>query len=108
MATNGKILATALPAAGSNTTLYTVPSTVTYSVVNLYLANISGSNDSFNLALVPSGATLSSANYIVYNVTIPPGGAMDLNNIAIGSGSSIIVSTVNGNISTVATGLEVS
>jgi hypothetical protein len=71
MATKYKVLGQSAPSATTATTLYTVPSS-TYAVVStITVANRSGSNATYRIAIRPNAATLANQHYITYDAIVP-------------------------------------
>jgi len=73
MAIQYKVLGQSAPSASTDTTAYTVPAgTGNYAVVSTINITNTGSSftDEIRIAVVPSGQSLSSKHYIVYNVGV--------------------------------------
>jgi hypothetical protein len=73
MATKYKVLGQSAPSAATLTTAYTVPAgTGNYAVVSTINVTNTGSSftDEIRIAVIPSGDSLSSKHYIVYNVGV--------------------------------------
>ena len=58
------------PSAAALTTLYTCPASTTTVVSSICVCNISATQTSFRVALLPLGAAIADADYIYYDVTI--------------------------------------
>lgn len=71
MAITYKVLGQSNPAATTNTTLYTVPSSTSTVVSTITICNQSAVNDTYRIAVRPAGATLDPKHYIAYNSAIP-------------------------------------
>lgn len=71
MATVYKVLGQSNPAATTLTDLYTVPSATSAIISTINVCNLSGSIDSFRIAVRPAGATISNEHYIAYDVSVP-------------------------------------
>ena len=71
MATAYKILGQSNPALTSSTDLYTVPALTSAVCSTLNIANLSTTNGTFRLAVLPSGSTLQAKNYLAYDTIIP-------------------------------------
>lgn len=71
MATVYKILGQSNPALTSSTDLYTVPALTSAVCSTLNIANLSTTNGTFRLAVLPSGSTLQAKNYLAYDTIIP-------------------------------------
>ncbi len=65
MATTYKVLGQVLPAATTNTTLYTVPSATSTVCSTLVICN-QGISTTYRVAVRPAGATLEAKHYVVY------------------------------------------
>jgi glucose-6-phosphate dehydrogenase assembly protein OpcA len=81
MATSYKVLGQAQPAAGTLTTLYTVPSSTQTVVSTLTIANPAATSTTYRLAIRKSGAAIAMEDYIAYDVTIP---ALDTLTLTLG------------------------
>lgn len=77
MATTYKVLGQEAPAATTDTTLYTVPSSTNTVVSTLSVAN-RGITTTFRVAVRPNGASISNEHYIVYDATIAAGDSIFL------------------------------
>jgi len=109
MATTGQVFGQVQPPANVVTTLYAVPTTITYIIASIYIANMSTTGtDQFSVILNPSSIQIQSSNYIMYNVTIQPGETVNLTGITIPGNYTISVSSVNGNVAFTALGLSIS
>ena len=71
MATAYKILGQSNPALTSSTDLYTVPALTSAVCSTLNIANLSTTNGTFRLAVLPSGSTSQAKNYLAYDTIIP-------------------------------------
>lgn len=69
MATSYKVLGQSIPAATTNTTLYTVPSATSAVCSTLSICNQSVST-TVRVAIRPAGATLATSQYIVYDTVV--------------------------------------
>ena len=69
MATAYKVLGQSIPAATTNTTLYTVPSATSAVCSTLTVCN-QGLSTNVNIAVRPAGATLATSQYIVYQAPV--------------------------------------
>lgn len=78
MATTYKILGQVNPALTSSVDLYTVPSSKSTVCSTLNIANLSSTNGTFRIAVVPSGSTLQAKNYLAYNTVIPANDSISL------------------------------
>jgi len=70
MASTYKILGQAAPSANSPTDLYTVPAATEAVLSTIVIANRATSAGTFRLAVIPSGETISSKNYIAFDVPV--------------------------------------
>lgn len=69
MTTTYKVLGQSLPAANTNTDVYTVPSGKSSVLSTISVCN-QGLSTFFNIAIRPNGAALSNSQYIIYNSPI--------------------------------------
>lgn len=81
MATNYKVLGQAALTAETDTDIYTVPASTEAVVSTLTICNIDTSANTFRVAVVPSGETLSNKHYTAYDTSVS---ASDSVNITIG------------------------
>jgi hypothetical protein len=81
MATRYLVLGQVVPSATTATTLYTVSSGKEAVVSTIVVANRSGSDSSYRIAVRPAGATLSNEHYIAYDVGI---GGLDSTTLTLG------------------------
>jgi hypothetical protein len=81
MPTVYKILGQALPAANTFTDIYTVPSGNSAVVSTINVCNLTASNVSFRIATRPKGNTLTSAQYVAYDIAL---GAQDAIGMTMG------------------------
>jgi hypothetical protein len=100
-----KVLGQSTPTATVNTTVYTVP-TSCQTQCSVIVSNRTTSNDTFRLAIVPSGESIGDKHYIAYGVAISPGQFLQVSEIFLNTGDSFIAYTANGNISFTVTGIE--
>lgn len=106
MATTSKILGKSKPAAGLDTEIYTVP-VATQAQANLFICNQTNAAETYRVALIESGGALSDDDYLVYDDSLPANYSRVLTGIALNTGEKISVRSTAGNISFVATGLEI-
>jgi len=72
VADNLKILGQSNPSATTNTNLYTVPDKTQTTISSITVAETSGADATFRIAVRVGGATLSGlSQYIAYNKTVP-------------------------------------
>lgn len=81
MATTYKVLAQSAPSATTATDIYTVPNATQAVVSTIVVANRSGSNATYRIAVRPNGATLANQHYVAYDVTV---GTFDSTTITLG------------------------
>lgn len=109
MTVTAKILGTSKPSAEAYATLYTVGASTQAQAV-IYATNQGASADSYRVALVASGGSANppaAAAFIGYNVAITKGVADKFDGICLNVGDLMAVYSSGGNVSFVATGLEV-
>jgi glucose-6-phosphate dehydrogenase assembly protein OpcA len=70
MATTYKVLGQVNPAAATATTLYTVPAGTQTVVSTISIANLTGGELLFRIAIRPAGETLATKHYIAYNAKV--------------------------------------
>jgi hypothetical protein len=93
-------------AAGTNTSLYTVP-TNTFGIVTLSICNRGNSAISVRVAVASAGTPLDS-EYIEYDVEILAKGVLERSGIALAAGQILVVYSSAVNVSAVAMGIETS
>lgn len=71
MPTTYKVLGQSNPAANTPTTLYTVPAGNSSVISTLTICNQLGTAANFRVAIRPSGAVLSSQQYINFDTQVP-------------------------------------
>ena len=69
MATSFKVLGQSIPAATTNTTLYTVPASTSAVCSTLSVCN-QGVSTTIRVAIRPAGATLATSQYIIYDAAV--------------------------------------
>lgn len=69
MATAFKVLGQSIPAATTNTTLYTVPASTSAVCSTLSVCN-QGVSTAIRVAIRPAGATLATSQYMIYDAPI--------------------------------------
>ena len=67
MATTYKVLGQVNPSATTATTLYTVPASTQTVVSTISVANLTGGELIFRIAIRPAGETLANKHYIAYD-----------------------------------------
>jgi hypothetical protein len=70
MPTTYKVLGQSNPAATTATTAYTVPSATNTVVSTLSVCNLSTTPATYRIAVRPAGASLTAAQYIVYDASL--------------------------------------
>ena len=93
-------------AAGTNTSLYTVPAN-TFGIVALSICNRGNSAISVRVAVASAGTPLDS-EYIEYDVEILAKGVLERSGIALAAGQILVVYSSAVNVSAVAMGIETS
>ena len=93
-------------AAGTNTSLYTVPAN-TFGIVTLSICNRGNSAISVRVAVASAGTPLAS-EYIEYDVEILAKGVLERSGIAMAAGQMLVVYSSAVNVSAVAMGIETS
>ena len=71
MATKYKVLGQALPSANTFTDLYRVPAGNSAVISTLSVCNVSAANVTFRAMVRPGGNTISTQQYIAFEVPIP-------------------------------------
>jgi hypothetical protein len=104
--TKSKIFGQAKPAAVTLTDLCTIAvNKEAHGTVRA--ANQSATADKVRIAHLPSGDTLADRHYVVYDVEVPGGGALD-DDFDLDAGGVIKVYSTNGTTAFIAEGMEVS
>jgi glucose-6-phosphate dehydrogenase assembly protein OpcA len=70
MSTTYKVLGQSAPAATTDTTLYTVPSSTNAIVSSLVVANRASSSATYRVAIRPAGATIANQHYIAFDIPL--------------------------------------
>lgn len=108
MATRIRILGQALPAANTFVDLYRVPTANSAVVSTLNVCNLTTSNVTFRVAARPNGNTLTSQQYIAYDIAL---GAQDAIGLTIGmslaANDIVTVFSFQGNVAFTLFGSEV-
>lgn len=71
MAKNYKIIAQASPAATTDTTLYTVPSSTQVTISSVTICNRAATTATYRIAMRPNGETLADKHYIAFGSSVP-------------------------------------
>ena len=107
MATANKVLGKVKPSAATATTLYTVPAS-TQANVNIFIANQSSVDTEIRVALIKSGGSLATTDYIAYDMKCNKDNPINITGIALATGDFIQVYNTLATCSFVATGIEIS
>lgn len=83
------ILGQSNPAAGANTTVYTVPAATT-ATFNISVVNTGASSASINVALSASTPP-TAAEYIEYQTVLPPGGVLERGGLVAEAAKRVVV-----------------
>ena len=78
MPTIYKILGQTNPAITTITDLYTVPASTSAVCSTLNIANLTSSNATFRIAVIPSGSSLQAKNYLAYDTVVPANDSIGL------------------------------
>jgi hypothetical protein len=106
LASAGKILGRAKPAADTPATLYTVPA-LNQAELAIFVCNQGVAADAISVAVTPSGQVIGATDYLLSVHEIDGNGSLQLTGIALATGDFITVKSRDGNCSFVATGIEV-
>jgi hypothetical protein len=90
MPTNYKVLGQSNPAATTATTLYTVPAATQSIVSTLTVTNQTATAGTYRIAVRVAGATLASAQYLAYDVSLP-GNATDTLTLGVTLGATDVI-----------------
>lgn len=71
MPTIYKVLAQSAPSSTTIANVYTVPAATNTIVSTLMVCNRSNGNATYNIAVVPGGATIANQHYIAFNALVP-------------------------------------
>jgi|TARA_B110000967_G_scaffold37712_1_gene37202 hypothetical protein len=93
-------------AAGTNTSLYTVPAN-TFGIVTLSICNRGNSAISVRVAVASAG-TPALSEYVEYDVEVLAKGVLERSGIALAAGQILVVYSSAVNVSAVAMGIETS
>lgn len=85
---SGKLGSAAL-AAGTDTTIYTVPAS-TVATINVAVVNRGSADATVNVAIAPTGAP-ANADYVEFGVAIPASGILERTAIVAGAGEHVVV-----------------
>lgn len=100
MTTTYKVLGQLKPTANTATTLYTVPSATSTVCSTIVICNQDAANIAYDIAIRPSGNTLSGEQYIVYQSTAVPYDSVMLTlGVTLAATDVITVNSNGGNTS---------
>ena len=109
MATAYKVLGQSNPAATTNTTLYTVPSSTSAVVSSIVICNQTASAATYRIAVRPAGASVAAQHWIVYGATVGGSDSTALTlGITLATTDVITVYASSANLSFSAFGSEIS
>jgi glucose-6-phosphate dehydrogenase assembly protein OpcA len=110
MATVYKVLAQAAPAATTETTLYTVPSSTSAVVSTIAITNQAGTSGTYRIAVRPAAdASTAQKHYIVYGATVGASDSIMLTlGITLAAGDLVRVFASSADMSFNAFGSELS
>jgi glucose-6-phosphate dehydrogenase assembly protein OpcA len=91
MATNYKVLGQSNPAATTATSLYTVPAATQTIVSTVVVTNQAAVAGTYRIAVRVAGATLATAQYIAYDVSLPAN-ASDTLTLGLTLGATDVIS----------------
>lgn len=86
---SGKILGQAAPAAVTNTTVYTVPVSLS-AVFNVSIVNTVGTPAMVRLAIA-AAATPTSSEFLEYDTLLPPSGVLERGGLVANAGERVVV-----------------
>lgn len=78
MANVYKVLGQSAPSATTDTDIYTVPSATEAVISTIVIANRSGSDATYRIAVRPDGATIADEHYVAYDITVGAGDSTGL------------------------------
>lgn len=93
------------PTANIDTNLFTV-ATGHQAQISIFVANQGDDYERFTIALVPANQSEQPENYIAYNSLLVANGILAYSGIYLNSEDRVQVSTVGGNCSFTATGID--
>lgn len=107
MPTTYKVLGQSYPTANTDSTLYTVPNSISTVVSTISICNIGTGEDAVYLAIRPNGETLANKHYILFNELVSAGQNLSLTlGITLGDADVITIKSANGTSSFNAFGSE--
>lgn len=108
MPTAYKVLGQSAPAATTDTTLYTCPSSTQTVISTIAVCNRASSTSTFRIAIRPDGAGIANQHYVAYDVTIAASDSVFLTiGATIDAGDVITVRSSTTNLSFTAFGSEI-
>lgn len=103
-----KVLGQLNPSASGLSTLYTVPSSTSAVISTLSIANLSSSSSTFRAAISPTGASISNAQYIAYDISLIGNDTIFLTlGLSLGAGDIVRVYSSSANTSFSLFGVEI-
>ena len=90
-----------------DTNLFTVAGT-NQAQISIFVSNQSNDWERFSIALVPNNQSEQPENYLAYNTLLSANGVLAFSGIYLNSGDKVQVSSIGGNISFTATGIDFS
>jgi glucose-6-phosphate dehydrogenase assembly protein OpcA len=109
MATNYKVLGQSNPAATTATSLYTVPAATQTIVSTIVVTNQAATAGTYRIAVRVAGATLATAQYIAYDVSLPANASDTLTlGLTLGAADVVTVYASSATFSFSAFGSELS
>jgi glucose-6-phosphate dehydrogenase assembly protein OpcA len=70
MATAYKVLGQVTPTASTLTALYTVPASKSAVISTITVANLTGTANTFRIAIRPAGESIANKHYVAYDVAV--------------------------------------
>lgn len=106
MAISSKVFGQQKPAGATDTDLFVVASGK-QAQVSIFACNQSASADTYRIAIIPSGDTLSGENYIAYDISLSANSSDNYTSLCLNAGDKVVIRSGSGNVSFTATGLEI-
>ena len=98
------VLGQSNPTAATNTTVYTVPSSVA-ATFNVSVVNTGTTTGTINISISASG-TPAASEYIEYGTVIPPGGVLERGGMVAQTGKNVVVNASVGSMAVSVYGFE--
>lgn len=98
------ILGQAAPTANTNTTVYTVPASLS-ATFNINVVNIGGSSATVTVAISAAG-TPTTSEYVEWQVPLPPGGVLERGGFVAQTGKRVVVNCSTDSCSVSVYGFE--